>query len=415
MVVLSCLKSDLSIVYYCAETQKELPVLLYCHTFSGNKIEGLSLLHQVSGKYLLCLFDFRGCGNTSDEFVTLGLRETIDLRYALDVIHKILNPKEVYLWGRSMGAATIIHFISDNEEQKAQLNDSNFKNKSKISKKAISEKTESKNKIVRISKGKLEELPKPKKGSLNENEKNAEFSTKISLNQDSEKQNTELIQDQNRLNEDLGLDVDSIVKKFVVTVEPHNQNNKHPISVASIEPKEQVEKIQEIQKTKAPHLEGESKNSADINQDFSKPIFDRIKGVVLDSPFTDSHRLITDIMTKNMRVAEFVAKLALLFVKSTIKSNVKYDVLGKNKPIKKVKRLKIPCLFLIGEKDEMIDLDEFKKMFDLCESDTKGLRYMQEVGHPDFRPNNEIEFAISFLNSHCAKIEKKDEMEKINI
>jgi hypothetical protein len=137
------------------------------------------------------------------------------------------------------------------------------------------------------------------------------------------------------------------------------------------------------------------------------PPSSKIAGIVLDSPFTCSHRLVHEIMTTNMGVSSFTATTALFFVSRTIRSNVHFDVLGNNKPIDRVHSLRLPTLFLIGDNDTMINQNEFKKMFDNCESDHKSLRFLQNTGHPDCRNAEDIEFAINFLTEIEERLQPK--------
>ena len=61
------------------------------------------------------------------EYVTFGLRESIDLAKILDTVNKTFVNANVYLWGRDMGAAAIIHLLYDWETQifiKKELNKS---------------------------------------------------------------------------------------------------------------------------------------------------------------------------------------------------------------------------------------------------------------------------------------------------
>lgn len=53
----------------------------------------------------------RGCGNNNSEYVTLGLRESIDLGYIIWFLIYKFPECELCLWGRQMGAVTLIHYL----------------------------------------------------------------------------------------------------------------------------------------------------------------------------------------------------------------------------------------------------------------------------------------------------------------
>lgn len=45
------------------------------------------------------------------EYVTLGLRESIDLDSLIEILITKEKYGKIYLWGRSMGSSTIIHYL----------------------------------------------------------------------------------------------------------------------------------------------------------------------------------------------------------------------------------------------------------------------------------------------------------------
>jgi alpha-beta hydrolase superfamily lysophospholipase len=58
-------------------------------------------------------FDFAGCGKGSAEYITLGYREKEDVKVVVDYLTKIEKIDSIILWGRSMGGATAILYLSD--------------------------------------------------------------------------------------------------------------------------------------------------------------------------------------------------------------------------------------------------------------------------------------------------------------
>lgn len=90
-----------------ARTINDRPCLIYCHTHSGNRLEGLFLReHEILKDFDLCLFDFTGCGNSSGDFVTLGLKESEEIILLVNYLKTKLNYKKFLGWGRSMGAVS---------------------------------------------------------------------------------------------------------------------------------------------------------------------------------------------------------------------------------------------------------------------------------------------------------------------
>lgn len=93
-------------------------ILVYLHSFLGNAIEGKFLLELLGESYDVLLFDQRGCGNDPNEYVTLGMRESYDLERVLDFLSKEFGEVNLFLWGRQMGAAAIMHFLHQIEVQR---------------------------------------------------------------------------------------------------------------------------------------------------------------------------------------------------------------------------------------------------------------------------------------------------------
>lgn len=56
------------------------------------------------------IFDFAGTGLSTGKYVTLGIKESEDVRLVLKNLRKKHSYSEFYLWGRSMGASTAIMY-----------------------------------------------------------------------------------------------------------------------------------------------------------------------------------------------------------------------------------------------------------------------------------------------------------------
>ena len=82
-----------------------------------------------------------------------------------------------------------------------------------------------------------------------------------------------------------------------------------------------------------------------------------IKAVVFDSPFYSSYQFVRKVMSSNKQFSNVMTKLALVPIRLQIKSNLGYDVLGKNKPQNKTAIIQVPGFFMIGEDDQVSSND----------------------------------------------------------
>lgn len=233
-----------------------------------------------------------GCGNTEEGFVTLGMEEKDDLHLALINACKRAEFDNIILWGRSMGAVTIIHYLHMIHQSNADIKN-NIEKSLKLKKSS-------------------EKLSGPELKAVN-------------------------------------------------------------IKITELEIA--------IKKT-------ESLNYADS----------RIKGIVLDSPFTSSNRVVRDLLKKNNGIPHIISMCALLPIKGTIKKNVGCDVLGSNKPKNLVHYIHKPALFLIGEFDELVNQKRFSQMFANYGDKRKILRHMKGTDHGDFRQDPDMLFSVDFAS-----------------
>lgn len=87
--------------------------IVYAHSQSSNAMEGQFLIQVCSKLGLgLCLFDFAGSGNSNGNNVTLGVSESGDLNAVICHLKESYKMDKVGLWGRSMGAVSIIFFAN---------------------------------------------------------------------------------------------------------------------------------------------------------------------------------------------------------------------------------------------------------------------------------------------------------------
>lgn len=87
----------------------EMPVVIYLHGNSSSRLEGIKMAPELLQKNInIFVFDFPGCGLSEGEYISLGYHEKEDLRIIVDFISKLPGVGKIGLWGRSMGAATVL-------------------------------------------------------------------------------------------------------------------------------------------------------------------------------------------------------------------------------------------------------------------------------------------------------------------
>ena len=109
-------------------TTEKAPCVIYMHGNAGNKNECFDLVESlITNGISLLSFDFSGCGNSEGEWVTLGWKEKHDLEAIIAYLQELGTVSKVALWGRSMGAATSIMYMSENNDKvAASVLDSSF-------------------------------------------------------------------------------------------------------------------------------------------------------------------------------------------------------------------------------------------------------------------------------------------------
>lgn len=98
----------------------EKPCIIYCHSHSANRVEGVSIIHQALPDFNVCIFDFSGCGQSEGEFVTLGIKESDDIKSVMTFLEIEMNVRNFFLWGRSMGAVSCLLMLAHQEEEMTQ-------------------------------------------------------------------------------------------------------------------------------------------------------------------------------------------------------------------------------------------------------------------------------------------------------
>jgi pimeloyl-ACP methyl ester carboxylesterase len=78
------------------------------------RLQGTPIVKHVLDQGMsFCLFDFHGNGLSNGKYVTFGWTETLDLDAVLTMLIGKMKVRSVILWGRSMGAATAILYLSE--------------------------------------------------------------------------------------------------------------------------------------------------------------------------------------------------------------------------------------------------------------------------------------------------------------
>jgi predicted alpha/beta-fold hydrolase len=95
--------------------------LIYFHSHGANRQEGKFLVDYIENLNCnLCVLDMRACGQSEGEYCTLGVKESRDVEAVIEMLQEKYRARKFILYGRSMGAVSIMKYISEN--QKSKLN-----------------------------------------------------------------------------------------------------------------------------------------------------------------------------------------------------------------------------------------------------------------------------------------------------
>lgn len=105
-----------------------MPIVIYMHGNAGCKLEGESYRNLLLPAGInIFSFDFSGCGLSEGEWVTLGHKEKKDLATVIAYLNSLGTVSKIGVWGRSMGAATSIIYMSEvHDTVSAAVLDSGF-------------------------------------------------------------------------------------------------------------------------------------------------------------------------------------------------------------------------------------------------------------------------------------------------
>jgi pimeloyl-ACP methyl ester carboxylesterase len=87
--------------------------VIYFHSHGSNRQEGRFLLDYISDlNYNLCLLDMRASGDSKGKYSTLGIKEYRDVHSMVKLLQNKYRAKNIVLYGRSMGAASVMKFVA---------------------------------------------------------------------------------------------------------------------------------------------------------------------------------------------------------------------------------------------------------------------------------------------------------------
>ena len=85
---------------------------MYVHTYGSCKEEGSYLLDSCyENRLSLCIYDSRGCGESSGGKIGFGFCEWEDLFMLLNFLKKQEKFNKILLWGRSIGCNAVLQLI----------------------------------------------------------------------------------------------------------------------------------------------------------------------------------------------------------------------------------------------------------------------------------------------------------------
>jgi len=139
---------------------------------------------------------------------------------------------------------------------------------------------------------------------------------------------------------------------------------------------------------------------------------ERVKCIVMDSPFADFSKLAKELVKKQINIPNFLIDGALKIVGSTIKSKNGMEI-NKLKPIDCASKTNVPALFIHAINDELINIQHTKDLI----AKYKGKYFLEQVpngGHNSVRPKNIIKKIRNFFVKYLIENNNNNDDNKIN-
>lgn len=105
------------------------------------------------------------------------------------------------------------------------------------------------------------------------------------------------------------------------------------------------------------------------------------------------------MLRNKSNIPNFMSFLALNLVRGSLHEKCGHDVLSCS-PQEAVKWIQTPSFFIIGGKDELVDVESFKKMHQNLAAHSKKIVLEPDATHPDSRAEETIELAFKFMERH---------------
>lgn len=104
-------------LYLAPDPTESEACIIYLHGNASSQLEGRFLVPLLIPLGIsVFLFDFAGCGLSEGDIVTMGKNESDDVVEIIDFLETNYSIHKIFLWGRSMGAATAIFTIAKRQD-----------------------------------------------------------------------------------------------------------------------------------------------------------------------------------------------------------------------------------------------------------------------------------------------------------
>ncbi|KAL4491822.1 hypothetical protein ABPG72_006077 [Tetrahymena utriculariae] len=110
------------------QENKEYDCIVFCHGNSGNRCSIFECLDFIlQNGFIAVSFDFSGCGNSEGKYISLGHYEKFDIQVVVNHIRTFNYIGQIGLWGRSMGAASVLLYTELDQDISSLCLDSPFR------------------------------------------------------------------------------------------------------------------------------------------------------------------------------------------------------------------------------------------------------------------------------------------------